>query len=337
MRRLTLILVIILLSGCRTFEIGFVQTPTLDRITATPTISLLPTATVTSEQPTVEPTSTATITPTATKRPASNPIVPTATATPQPQGPAILEFSVEPLEVDPGDAVTVRWSVTNATSIDIYPRVPDTLPVYNTVNLSASGQLTQAIRDQQRLWQSFELSAANAAGVITQTITISIRCPYSYFFSPLPAEDQADWGCPDGEPITSTAAEQVFENGRMIWLKYDDVIYVFFADGKYRTFENAWVAGQPETIPGLTPPQGRFAPVRGFGKVWSGDEEVRSRLGWALAAEQGFETQIQGGWIRCCSWLGSVNRPIYLRNIDGRIIRLWPGELPPGQWQLVSL
>src|SRR5512138_2056585 len=143
MRCLMLILLTMILAGCRTFEIGLVQTPTLDRPMATPTISLLPTATVTIEQPTVEPTSTATITPTVTKRPASNPIVPTATATPQPQGPAILEFSVEPLEVDPGAAVTVRWSVTNATSIDIYQRVPDTLPVYNTVNLSASGQLTQ--------------------------------------------------------------------------------------------------------------------------------------------------------------------------------------------------
>ena len=77
-------------------------------------------------------------------------------------------------------------------------------------------------------------------------------------------------------------------------------------------------------------------PARGFGKVWSGDDSIRSRLGWALAEEHGFETQLQGGWLRCCSRLNTVNRPIYLRNSDGRIIRLWPGEVPPGQWRFVT-
>jgi hypothetical protein len=339
MRRVTLIFCLMLLAGCRTFEIGFVQTPTPDRattdqITATPTSSATPTATIATS--TVEPTVTATITPTATRRPASTPIVHAPTSTPQPQGPAILNFSVEPLEVDPGNTVTLRWSVTNANSIDIYQRVPDTLPSYNTLNLSATGQLTQTIRAEERLWQSFELSASNAAGVITQTITIAIRCPYTYFFSPLPAEDQADWSCPDGEPIASTAAEQAFENGRMLWLQHDNLIYVFFDDGTYQTFDDTWVAGQPDSVPGLTPPAGRYMPVRGFGKVWSGDADIRSRLGWALAEERGFQTQLQGGWLRCCSRLNAVNRPIYLRNVEGRIIRLWSGDLPPGQWKWVE-
>jgi hypothetical protein len=336
MRAVILIFSLWWLAGCRTFEIGFVQTPTPDRATVTPTNSPTPTMAVTMMTATVEPTATATIAPTATARPTSRPMVPTATATPQPQGPTILEFFVAPLEVDPGDVVTVRWSVTNANSIDIYQRVPDTLPAYTTLNLSATGQLTQTIRDQQRLWHSFELSASNAAGVITQTITIAIRCPYAYFFSPLPEEDRSDWSCPDGEPITSAAAEQVFENGRLIWLQHDDRIYVFFDDGTYQTFEDTWAAGQPDSVPGLTPPAGRFLPVRGFGRVWSGDEDVRSRLGWALAEERGFETQLQGGWLRCCSDLNAVNRPIYLRNVEGRLIRLWPGEAPPGQWKWVE-
>jgi hypothetical protein len=336
MRRATAILCLLLLAGCRTFEIGFVQTPTPDRATATLTSSPTATVTMTIEQPAVEPTSTATITPTATKRPTSKPIVPVATSTPPPQLPAILDFSIEPLEIDPGDVVTIRWSVTNANTIDIYQYAPDTLPAYNTLNVSAIGQLTQTIRAEERLWQSFELSAVNAGGPVTQTITVLIRCPYAYFFSPLPVEDQADWSCPDGEPITTTAAEQVFEDGRMIWLQHDDRIYVFFDDGTYQTFDDTWVAGQPDNVPGLTPPAGRVMPVRGFGKVWSGDENVRSRLGWALAEERGFATQLQGGWLRCCSRLSSVSRPIYLRNSDGRIIRLWPGEFPPGQWQWVE-
>jgi len=337
MRRATVILCLLLLAGCRTFEVGFVQTPTLDRTTATPTSSPSPTATVTIEQPTLAPTSTATITPTATRRPtlrpSATPIVPVATSTPQPESPTILTFLVEPSVVSPGEIVGLHWSVNNADAINIYQYAPDTLPVYNTLNLSATGQITQTIRDQQRLWQSFVLSASNAGSVVTQTITIAIRCPYTYFFSPLPAEDQADWSCPDGDPIASTAAEQIFENGHMMWLQHDNRIYVFFDDGTYQTFEDTWVAGQPDSVPGLTPPAGRYLPVRGFGKVWSGDANIRSRLGWALAEERGFETQLQGGWLRCCSRLNAVNRPIYLRNVEGRIIRLWPGEFPPGQWQ----
>ena len=116
MRRFMLILVMMLLAGCRTFEIGFVQTPTPDRPGATPTNTLTLPATATIESPTVEPTSTvpatATIAPTATRRPVarptSSPIVPTPTPVlPQPR---IITFTVEPLEVDPGGIVTLRWS-----------------------------------------------------------------------------------------------------------------------------------------------------------------------------------------------------------------------------------
>jgi hypothetical protein len=31
-----------------------------------------------------------------------------------------------------------------------------------------------------------------------------------------------------------------------------------------------------------------------------------------------------------------VNRLIYLRNVEGRVIRLWPGEVLPGQWQFIA-
>ncbi len=342
MRYLRLLFLIGLLSSCRTFEIGFVQTPTPDRATPILMASSTPPATATPDQltatPLVFPTSTATLTPTVTwiRRLTSTPIIPSPTPTAAPELPSILSFSVEPLEVDPGDTVTLHWSVTNADSIDIVQRVPDTLPNYDIVNLSATGEITQTILERERLWHAYQLSAPHGSGLITQTITVTIRCPYTYFFSPLPEEDRAEWSCPDGQPIASTAAEQVFEDGRMIWLQYDDRIYVLFDDGTYQTFEDTWVAGQPDAVPGLTPPAGRTLPVRGFGKVWSSNADLRSRLGWALAPEKGFETQLQGGWIQCCAQSNVLNRPIYVRDLDGRIIRLWPGEVEPGQWRFVT-
>ncbi len=303
--------------------------------------STLP-ATATPDQltaaPLVFPTSTATLTPTATRirRLTPTPIVPSTTPTAAPELPSILSFSVEPLEVDPGDTVTLRWSVTNTDSIDIIQRVPDTLSNHDTVNLSATGEITQTILERERLWHVYQLSAPHGSDLVTQTITVTIRCPYTYFFSPLPEGDRAEWSCPDGQPITSTAAEQVFEDGRMIWLQHDDRIYVLFDDGTYQTFEDTWVAGQPDSVPGLTPPAGRVLPVRGFGKVWSNDANLRSRLGWALAPEKGFDTQLQGGWMHCCAQSNVVNRPIYARDLDGRIIRLWAGESPRGQWSVFT-
>src|SRR5262245_10112197 len=162
MRRFRLILIALLLASCRSFEIGFVQSPTPDRPDATPTYTLTLPATATIEQSTVEPsptdTPTATITPSTTRRPIARPtstsIVPSPTPVlPQPR---IISFTVEPLEVDPGDTVTLRWLVANVDTIDIDQRIPDTLPYYNTLNLPATGQMTQTIRDQQRLWQAFE-------------------------------------------------------------------------------------------------------------------------------------------------------------------------------------
>jgi hypothetical protein len=65
------------------------------------------------------------------------------------------------------------------------------------------------------------------------------------------------------------------------------IIYVFFDDGSFRQFSDTWVAGDPVSG-GLTPPAGRYEPVRAFGKVWreGTGAQVRERLGWAIAPEK---------------------------------------------------
>jgi hypothetical protein len=343
MRRLVLLFLIGLMTGCAHFEIGIEQpaTPTSQpaaatqhAIIATPTIEPTPTPTL------PPPTSTATELPatrsTSTPIGPANPIGPLPTPAPTLPLSQISRFTVEPLEVNPGEAVTLRWETTDAEDVSLAQYLPDNVPYSETVHLASNGEISQTILGQERQWHVFELAAANAAGVVTQKVKVSIRCPDTYFFSPLPEADRERWDCPDGPAITSSAAEQAFENGRMIWQQHDDRIYVFFTDGTYRTYENTWAASQPDTVPGLTPPQGRVAPVRGFGKVWSGEAEVRAQLGWALAPEQGFETRLQGGWIHCCSELAAVNRPVYVRGLDGRIVRLWAGEVPPGQWSVFT-
>ncbi len=86
-------------------------------------------------------------------------------------------------------------------------------------------------------------------------------------------------------------AEQRFEGGWMLWLQpvaqiwlltVDDGAHVWTARG------DSFVDGEAESDPQIAPPAGKLQPVRGFGKLWREDPQVRHVLGWALAAERGY-------------------------------------------------
>ncbi len=118
----------------------------------------------------------------------------------------------------------------------------------------------------------------------------------------------------------------------MIWLASTNYIYVlhtgggsFYSGGWLGRYPNPWSSGDPESDPSITPPDGRYQPLRGFGKVWRDNTRVRDALGWALAPEQGFTSAYQKEFLTCqvhptgCDgWVP----PEYLRLADGRIIAL---------------
>jgi uncharacterized protein with LGFP repeats len=93
---------------------------------------------------------------------------------------------------------------------------------------------------------------------------------------------------------------QTFERGRMIWVDHlqEDYVYVltYGADesgGTWQAYEDTFREGDLESG-GLTPPEERLEPIRGFGKVWW--EELGgpdARVGWALAPEQGYVGEMQ--------------------------------------------
>jgi len=103
-------------------------------------------------------------------------------------------------------------------------------------------------------------------------------------------------GCPLAYPPFDKEAAvdslyQPFEHGMMLEITRtiytrDRIIYVFFDDGSFRQFSDTWVAGDPVSG-NLTPPPGRYEPVRSLGKVWreGTGAQVRERLGWAIAPE----------------------------------------------------
>lgn len=100
----------------------------------------------------------------------------------------------------------------------------------------------------------------------------------------------------------AVVVEQVFENGRMFWFRDRRFVWVAVGDevdptsGDWLCFDDEFVEGDVESLPELEPAadvttESEFAnanpqqPIRGFGKIWRENEELRDRLGWALAPE----------------------------------------------------
>jgi hypothetical protein len=121
---------------------------------------------------------------------------------------------------------------------------------------------------------------------------------------------------------TTWAAQQPFENGFMIWMESSRIIYVFLTQSTgqfYRTYQDTFKDGDPESDPTLNPPAGKLQPIRGFGKVWRENEDIRLSLGWATAEETGFES-----WMQSYQGLGLHNVRIWIKDIDQRILELEP-------------
>lgn len=106
-------------------------------------------------------------------------------------------------------------------------------------------------------------------------------------------------GCPLDQANRVNNAFQPYEQGAMIWVA-DSLgasggggIYAIYNNGTYQRFSDTWADGIDPVSTGLTPPEGRIEPIRGFGKVWRESGNVRDSLGWATDGEQGGEAVVQ--------------------------------------------
>lgn len=189
--------------------------------------------------------------------------------------------------------------------------------------MDPTGSFVYTIDPSERNYSRFYLYVWDEAERgIGATLTIKLRCPDPWFFSPVPDV------CPSA-PIDSGAAEQHFEGGTMIWIKerftdwveQEGWIIVLYDDERFTTrwqvYEDEWDEGEPDRDPTLVPPPDRYQPVRGFGLVWRQYSQVRSRLGWAIDEETAFRTTIQ----RTTRY---KYNSVYLRALDGNVWHLEP-------------
>ncbi len=304
---------------------------------ATPTLTLTPTRTTKSTN-TPAPTTPATATPepTATSRPTATPTpkptatpAPTATPTPTPiptqtpaptpnpteeAGPVIAYFRANVAEADPGDTITLEWASSGGIKATLYHLMPSG-QLGQWWEVEPNGSMDYAIPPESRNWERFVLFVFDEANRLAQaTLTVLLRCPDTWFFSPAPDE------CPSGPPVFTDGAEQHFEHGLMLWNRAEDWIYVLYDDGlqpAYQIFLDEWNEGEPEFDPSIVPPAGLYQPVRGFGLVWREQPGVRERLGWAVDREQGYQTAIQ----RTSRYKYNV---VYIKALDGGVWELGP-------------
>jgi hypothetical protein len=221
----------------------------------------------------------------------------------------------------------LEWESSGASAAVLYPILPSGQLPASGWEVTPSGVYTYEIPSETRNWSGFYLYVYDEAEPERGSganLSVRLRCPVPWFFAPPPDVCGAD-------PVPSYAAEQHFEHGTMVWMEERDSIFVLYDDEqpspKWERFDDEWDESQPERDPALTPPDGLFQPVRGFGLVWREHPHVRDRLGWAVDQEMGFNTIMQGT-------TRYKYNSLYLRALDGDVWHLGPER---SSWEKISV
>jgi serine/threonine-protein kinase len=105
---------------------------------------------------------------------------------------------------------------------------------------------------------------------------------------------QSQLGCARSNVYSTWTAREYFEGGQMLWREDTDNIWVLYQNGTWQAHSNTWREGDPTySCPQSAPSQSPPTPIRGFGKVWCTQPDIRSRLGDATNVERGFDSLVQ--------------------------------------------
>lgn len=263
-------------------------TPTVE-----PTIeALLETETSTIEPLTTEPTMTFTFAPIIVLETGEPTVVPSATIT------DTITPSPMPTLTPTLDAGLYSGLLDLASRVTILP--PEIR--YGTATLTAFAVLREATQAAQipvvNIPPTVDMGIVGVGTPIPPISNIPITCP-----SQPPAGIVALWGadvtlsnqlgCVSGTSESLSGAVQIFEHGSMYYVAPSFVngtqasIYVLYADGRFQRFDDTFIEGVDSESGGEIPPGNFVEPIRGFGKVWRLNPDVRNQLGWGFAPESG--------------------------------------------------
>jgi hypothetical protein len=285
----------------------------------------VPSPTESPAEPTSVPLSPTTL---PTSLPSDTPAPPSRqpTATPRP-APEILSFTANPtITQNLGDVVDLAWDARGQRA-ELCPLIA-TGPVA-CQDVTLSGEQAFVVDERALTYGGFALRAYGDGPAALATVELHPQCQdlRQWFFADPPLR------CPAQEALTSYAAAQEFERGRMIWVGETDEFYVFYDEPDEQGFQVVERTIGLQLKPGASeenrvaedPPPGLYEPVSGFGLLWRGEVEwpygdaVRERLGWATAPEFGFDTAYQ-----CSTPPHPRLWNCFLRGPDGEVFHLRP-------------
>ncbi len=167
---------------------------------------------------------------------------------------------------------------------------------------------------QSRLFCLFALLATLAAcqgPVVTERVIIVTATPDGGATATFEAARAATEAVPTATPtLTPTpdpfptpvigaiyVAQQRFERGWMFWLQPNQQIWLLSVNDRdehlWSVYDDNFVDGDIESDPEIPVPEGMQQPVRGFGKLWRENLEVRTAIGYALEDELGHTTRYE--------------------------------------------
>lgn len=104
----------------------------------------------------------------------------------------------------------------------------------------------------------------------------------------------------------------------MIWFGPQKVIFAVYQSDKkprWQQFSDTWTEDKPAIDPALTPPDGMFQPMRGFGWVWRTTRGLRDKLGWATGQEMPYQAALQIDTLGN-RFIGGPNGEVYQLDAD---------------------
>jgi hypothetical protein len=266
-------------------------------------------------------------------------VLPSASATVAPTTKAsVVRFTIAPLEVKPGDPVTVSWEVTGTKGVLGHMEPWGALSPAQSLP-SLSGNLVVNTSMDLREKETFVLAVTSTdSDPVYAYADVKLTCPDRWVFPNPPRT------CP-WPVIPSRVVIQPFERGVMLWVAADRsvyhteagemrltdpkaMIYVLANGQSWRLIPDNWSEGMAANDPAIVPPQGLFQPVRGFGLVWRTVAGVRDALGWARSAE----AEIPDGFIQEEYRVTKYPVPRFVGGKD-HVYYLDQG-LVPAQWSL---
>lgn len=234
--------------------------------------------------------------------PSATPITPTATPSDTAEATAVAIVPETPtptltltLTPSPTDTPTLGPSPTatltpSLTITNTPTRTPSATP-WPTEPESALVELARLALSATVVTPDYNLLTATATGVPGGVIQPSLCLPpLGGFGAAYTANPNLNLilGCSQGGTLNYGAAVQRFERGLMIYVaSVPAVIYVVYDNGRWAQYADTFIDGVDPTSGNETPPSGLFEPIRGFGKVWRNNADVRGGLGWATGTETG--------------------------------------------------